>query len=333
MGVLHCRLAASDVSFPFPWGDELLELLVSEFPTAAHALTTMHSRGLINSGPAFQKTTSKPDKIITSSDPLLPTDGTKKNLPLKLIYVLKPPPCPYSGRSWWICLAGITEILMCSLSSLHKRSLNFHCSRATTNSANWLHLFCHLSFHIYWSPEITLSDKATSGPSDATCKSANQPCTSSSWLESVYSISHCSLCPPWISFFPQSLGLCSLLNFLQSSWYSSLGLFSAQSLKGQFSACFTLGPLPSSLSLHTFTLDDLILSHDSPLLLVPWVLMTLSSAISTSDSSNQLPSGSVCLHWYFKLTHPVQGWAHHSQSASCCASSCIPVLCERHALT
>ena len=86
----------------------------------------------------------------------------------------------------------------------------------------------------------------------------------------------------------------------------------------------------SSLSHHTFTLNDPTLSHDSAPTSAPWVLMMPSSTISAPDSSNQLPSGSVCLHWYFTLTSP-----RLSSSAPFCPcffSSCFTVLCERRAI-
>lgn len=86
---------------------------------------------------------------------------------------------------------------------------------------------------------------------------------------------------------------------------------------------------PSLLSLHAFTLNDLILSHDFPPTSTPWKLMMPSSTISAPDSSNQLPSGSVYLHWYFKLTCP-----RLSSSSALCPgfSSCISVLSKRPAI-
>lgn len=153
------------------------------------------------------------------------------------------------------------------------------------------HLLC-LSSHISSSPEVLLI-RATS---DIRLSAVTHICPHHplNCFESIYTIGtsghHLLLGIP----FPLSLILVVLI-LLE---FSPASLIAPQ-------APFPLSPMPCRFSLRFFhpgplTLGDLLSSHDSSLPHEHWWCLVPVSA-PAPDSSHQLPSGSVCLHWCLRV--------------------------------
>lgn len=122
---------------------------------AVHALTSMHSRYLINACPIFWNTTFKPNKIIISADSVICRHLTHLCIEAASLFPSLMVLMHLPGR----CKRDIVFFVILNVPSAFL-------ARATISSVNSLPLFGYSSFHRYYSPEITCNSKATSGLSD-----------------------------------------------------------------------------------------------------------------------------------------------------------------------